>query len=421
MAYRLVSLEITDPLFPIHLTDEEEGVALFLKWQGVPAGFVLRPSDPGSTVSALEIEEWIRRAAYRDILSVQVDAALCTSQPAEDLPRISIVICTHERPDLLERCLSSIQQLQKVTTCDEEVEVIVVDNAPETSRTRQITQQFPGVQYTVEPRTGLDFARNRGLKEANGDIIAYLDDDVVVDPGWLRGLYHVYGDNPDAAAFTGLVLPLMLETKAQVLFELNGGFRRGFQRLRYKGQTLTGNPLYPVGAGIFGAGANMAFRREVLLQLGGFDEALDTGAPLPGGGDLDMFYRIIRSGHALVYEPTFLVYHEHRKSLDALRRQYWSWGLGFMAFLTKTYRTDPTQRGKVREMLKWWFKDRLKELIKSLAGDHVLPYRMIHAELWGGVQGLLGEYDRSEKRVARIRERIGNEPDLLTETSSLER
>jgi GT2 family glycosyltransferase len=147
----------------------------------------------------------------------------------------------------------------------------------------------------------------------------------------------------------------------------------------------------------------MTFRREVLLELGGFDEALDTGAPLPGGGDLDIFYRVIRAGYPLVYEPRLLVFHHHRRDLDGLRRQYRSWGVGFMAFIAKSYRTDPALRLRQARMVKWWFKDQARQLWRSLRGRHVLPPRMILAELGGGVVGLCGEYRRSERRMARIR------------------
>ena len=147
----------------------------------------------------------------------------------------------------------------------------------------------------------------------------------------------------------------------------------------------------------------MTFRREVLLKLGGFDDALDPGAPLPGGGDLDMFYRIIRSGNVLVYEPQYLVYHQHRQEYEKLRRQYWTWGLGFMAFVTKSYQTDPAQRSQFRRLVQWWFKDQGKQLIKSLMGRHLLPSEMILAELWGGIVGLLGEYSRSQQRIEQIR------------------
>ena len=108
------------------------------------------------------------------------------------------------------------------------------------------------------------------------------------------------------------------------------------------------------------------FAGNVVRELGGFDDALDTGAPLPGGGDLDMFYRIIRAGHALVYEPSALVFHRHRRKMKELRRQYWSWGLGFMSFAAKSYRTDPPARRHFRRVVNGEFKRALFQLVKSL-------------------------------------------------------
>jgi hypothetical protein len=201
------------------------------------------------------------------------------------------------------------------------------------------------------------------------------------------------------------VLPAELRTEAQLIFERRGGFRRGFQKLRYAGQTLPGNPLYPTGAGIFGAGCNMVVRKEVVRRLGGFDEALDTGPPLPGGGDLDIFYRIVRADEPLVYEPRMLVFHRHRREYGALRRQYWSWGEGFMAFVAKTYRADPPQRPKLRRLVRWWFADQLGALRRSFRPRTPLTPGLVLAELAGGILGLTGTYGRSSRRVERLRRR----------------
>jgi hypothetical protein len=135
----------------------------------------------------------------------------------------------------------------------------------------------------------------------------------------------------------------------------------------------------------------MAFDRSLLLSLGGFDEALDTGAPLPGGGDLDIFYRVLRSGRAIVYEPRYAVYHEHRETLPQLRRQYWTWGLGFMAFLTKSRRSDPALKRKQSAILRWWLLDKLADLGVAAC---CLRFRELGltAEL-GGIVGMAGEYD----------------------------
>ena len=228
---------------------------------------------------------------------------------------------------------------------------------------------MPDVRYVREPKAGLDFARNRALAEAGGELVAFLDDDIVADRGWFDGLLEAARENPDAALFTGAVLPYELETEAQIIFERRGGFRRGFEKIRYQGETLPGNPLYPVVAGLFGAGANMVVRRDVVLALGGFDEALDTGAPLPGGGDLDIFYRVVRAGRALVYEPRMLVFHKHRRSLEALRRQYWTWGTGFMAYISKTYANDPSQRARIRQAIRWWVLHELRHAQAGPSGE----------------------------------------------------
>jgi hypothetical protein len=147
----------------------------------------------------------------------------------------------------------------------------------------------------------------------------------------------------------------------------------------------------------------MAFRRDVLRELGGFDNALDTGAPLPGGGDLDMFYRIIRAGGVLVYEPRYMVFHEHRHSEVDLQRQYFTWGLGLMAFVGKHLRGSVEHEDRFRALVRWWTRDQLRQLKASLRGRHPLPPRMILAEIWGGIIGILGEYRRSCERIERIR------------------
>jgi GT2 family glycosyltransferase len=245
------------------------------------------------------------------------------------------------------------------------------------------------------------------MLEANGELLAYLDDDVVVDRFWLRGLREAWSENPDAAAFTGQVLPLELETKAQVIFERRGGFRHGFEKVRYTRSKPSDDEgfLYPCRTGIFGVGCNMAFRRRILLEIGGFDEALDTGAPLAGGGDHDIFYRIIRSGYPLVYEPGFLVFHQHRCTMEQLCQQYWSWGLSVMAFASKTRRCDQPLRPCWRKLTVLWFTSHLRALIAASLGRHHLPARILFWELLGGLIGLCGEYKRSSRRIAQIRRR----------------
>ena len=319
---------------------------------------------------------------------------------------LTVAICTRDHPQELRRCLLSLLELRPDDGGEpRSFDVLVVDNAPCDDATRRLVSSLEDVQYAREPRPGLDFARNRAFRETRTDFVAYLDDDVVVDPGWLVGLEEALAEHPDAAVVTGAVLPLELVTEAQIIFERRGGFRRGFAKIRYQGQRLPGNPLYPCGAGMFGAGCNMVVRTEALEALGGFDEALDTGPPLPGGGDLDLFYRIVRAGYPLVYEPRMLVFHRHRRELRDLRRQFWTWGAGLAAFSVKSYLSDPERRGVILKLYQWWVAEQLRELRRSVRGKSVLPPSLVLAELVGGIVGLTA-YHRSVRRVAGIRRTV---------------
>ncbi|MGJ3245102.1 MAG: glycosyltransferase family 2 protein [Elainellaceae cyanobacterium] len=411
MSYAIHDLEVTQPLREIQLSPTETGIALIIRRHDRPVGFLMNAVSSGTIVTPDDLKQWIGKEVGAKLLQEQIRDELAVRPSTDELPSFTVAICTKDRPDNLSRCLQSLIALQLSHENPEQkgdrqdlprFEILVVDNAPSDQRTHNLITGLPTVRYVQEPKPGLDFARNTALHHARGELLAYLDDDVVVDRHWFDGLQDAWAENPDAGAFTGLVLPYELETEAQILFEQRGGFRRGFEKIRY-GQCLPGNPLHPCGAGIFGAGCNMTFRRDVLLKLGGFDDALDTGAPLPGGGDLDIFYRVIRAGYHLVYEPHYLVFHQHRRELYKLRRQYWTWGLGFMAFVAKSWQSDPPQRSQFRRLIRWWFNDQLKQINQRLKNRHPLPLGMILAELSGGIVGLMGEYPRSLKRIEQIR------------------
>lgn len=400
MPYTIAHLELTQPLLTVEIPANHSGIALILRYRDRPIGLLLQALPPGGRILPVELEPLTVQAVGAKLLQEQIRAEILPLPVSNGFPSLTVAICTKDRTNNVARLLRSLLPLQQSEPF--QFEILVVDNAPSDDRTKDLVTALPTVRYIREPKAGLNFARNRALQDAAGELIAFLDDDVIVDHQWLTGLKEAWFENPDAGAFTGLVLPYELETAAQILFEQRGGFRRGFEKIRY-GQTLPHNPSYPCGAGIFGAGCNMAFQRHLLLELGGFDEALDTGKPLPGGGDLDIFYRIIRAGYPLIYEPQYLIYHQHRRELSQLQHQYWTWGLGLMAFVIKSFQVDPSQRFKLLQLIAWWLKNQLWQLQQSLTGQHVLPPAMVLAEFWGGLVGVFGEYGRSQKRVAAIR------------------
>ncbi len=401
--YRLVTIDLARPLPAIALGADEAGVGLTVRLDGRPIGFVLHELPAGATLDPEGVGRLLGPEERLALIEERIRRELVAETATCPAPSVTAVVCTHDRPDLLARCLDSLVALRERGRANTPaLEILVVDNAPSDEAARDVVSQRPRIRYVREPITGLDFARNRGLAEAAGEFVAYFDDDVTVDPRWLEGFVEARTAHPDAAAVTGPVLPLELVTRAQVEFERLGGFGHRFRRMRF-GTTLAGNDAYPCGAGIFGAGCNMAFRRDAVRGIGGFDEALDTGARLPGGGDLDIFYRLVRAGHVIVSEPRCLVLHQHRRTHEQLRRQLWTWGLGFMAFVGKSYRADPTQRAKFRQLLAWWLVSKARQLAGRALGRDAPPVDLTLAELGGAAVGLCGEYGRSCRRVEQLR------------------
>ncbi|HYG28188.1 MAG TPA: glycosyltransferase [Caulobacteraceae bacterium] len=405
MGWRLAEIELSAPLQPIALNGDEEGVGLVARLEDELVGFAMIPLPAGGALSAADVHKLAEERFAHAVLNARAAKALRArwgEEPAPPAPSLTIAICTKDRAARLKRLLTSLVAARE-TSPFAATEILVVDNAPSDESTHEAVQSFGDLRYVREAKAGLDFARNTALANATGDYLAFLDDDVVVDRHYLHGLYRAWRGAPDAGGFTGLVLPYKLETEAQVCFERGGGFGRGFIRTDFHTERF-GNALHPVGAGILGAGCNMCFDRRLLNEIGGFDDALDTGAPLPGGGDLDIFYRALRSGRRMVYEPTYAVYHEHRETLEQLTRQYWTWGLGFMAFLTKARRHDPALRGRQAAMVWWWVLDRLAAIARSGLRGRKRELGFAWAEFKGGIQGAFGEYDRSIRRSAAVSE-----------------
>jgi O-antigen biosynthesis protein len=98
--------------------------------------------------------------------------------------------------------------------------------------------------------------------------------------------------------------------------------------------------LYPYSPGIFGSGANMAFRTDVVRRLGGFDPRLGSGVATRSGEDIDLLLRVILDGGAIIYEPAAVVWHRHKRDPRALRQTMYAYGVGLSAVITKTLLSD---------------------------------------------------------------------------------
>lgn len=322
-------------------------------------------------------------------------------------PGVCAAICTRDRTDQLRRALRSL-----AVRAGEPAEILVVDNAPGGPATKTLVRdEFPVVRYVMEPIPGLDFARNRALRETSREIVAFMDDDVVAGPGWAGAIQAVFRESGRIAVCTGKVEALSLETEGQRLFEANGGFARGEERIRLpadRKRRLHGMPVPLIAWSIgVGSGCSLAVRRRTILDLGGFDEALDLGHPLPGGGDLDILWRVLDAGYEVVYDPAVQARHEHRREVEASVNQILDHHRSLIAMLVKAAASPcRTDRIGVLAFLAWRLMKPGVRLLSRLAGRDPLPAWAL-VRMWGNCWRGLGSY-AAARRLAERRRNAGN-------------
>jgi cellulose synthase/poly-beta-1,6-N-acetylglucosamine synthase-like glycosyltransferase len=229
------------------------------------------------------------------------------------------------------------------------------------------------------------------LKEARGDIVAFIDEDAVPDDGWLTALLRNFED-PMVAVVTGITLPWELETPAQQWFEKTNSFGRGFERRSFEAQHMS-----ILGAGQVGAGVNMALRKSALGEIGTFDEALDGGTPTLSGGDQEFFYRVLAHGYRIVYEPGAVVRHRHRREWEELRRTLFGYGVGLYAWWARALWIE----GEWTTLfwgLRWFVQQQVGNLLRAfLHRPGHIPLDLAWAEFWGALAGPV-RYLRSRRR-----------------------
>lgn len=369
---------------------------VIVKIEGKPVDFLLRDAPNFSE----RLDYWKKTPANSD----SHVANHLQQYWQQLLASLTIVVCATGQSQNLRRCLQALLQHSiHVAGSDQQAQILVVDSAPIDEHNHKVCQEFPSVRYELEQRPGMNFARNRAIEEVRGELLAYIDQDVQVDRGWLSALLNTISENPDASAYSGQVLPVEIESDAQLQFEQDGGFRLGFKSQLFELASRHGF-LYPCDAGRIGSGVNAVFRRSILRQLWGFDEALNAGDDLPGGGASDLFYRLLRAGHSIAYDPGILVFHDHPRDMDELAVHYRDVrGKSSIAAAVKNFRTDHQNRPRLTLYLGWWFSSRSWRLLKSVAGKYPVTPGILAGELVGGLSGLFGAYGRSCRRVREIK------------------
>ncbi len=431
---RVVRVDVDGPL-PELSPFRGDGVPYVGAWVvafrgGRPVGHVEVPFE-GRVVSAVELGEVL-------VAGLGGGWSSGVAEPVVDeglLPLVSVVVpSTFERVDLLERCVESL-----VAQSYPAFEVIVVDNRPVDSVERvELRGRLCGdsrVSVVVEPCPGISAARNRGVASAAGPVVAFIDDDVEVEPGWLRAVGARFVLEPSADCVTGPVLPKELETPAQVWFERSGGhmeqryervqfvndgawrgrFLGGLRRSRFQVTARrTGAPdetflLYRSGK--IGVGASLAVRTDVLRRVGGFDSALGAGTRTMSGEDHMLFVALLHAGCQITFDPGAYVFHTHRRTLPELRHQLLGYGTGYTAMLAASARRD---RAHVAG-LAWYFAQAVRLLARKFRGrwraatrsvgdaDPAVPAALAGAEFLGLVRGPLAfvASNRDARRAGR--------------------
>jgi O-antigen biosynthesis protein len=373
----IAPLELAQPLEDIDLGSDYSQIRLALMWQGMPVGWLDLAHD-GSGIPKTQLENAIIQIPWtKPPQPIALDSDIA----------VSIVIATCDRPEALKRCLESLMAQRS----DRPVEILVVDNRPSQGTTEAIATAFQNVRYITEPRPGGSFARNAGFAASRGEIVITLDDDVVVPPNWLENLVAPFA-RPEVAVVTGNLLPLALETPSQQIFEIyDGSLGRGFQSFEAD-RAWFQNRLLAVPAWELGATAIAAFRSRAVLQdprVGWMDEMLGPGVPSGAGEDLYFFYRILKAGHRLVYEPRAWGWHEHRRTMPELRKQLFNYSKGNIGYHLTVLLRDRDLRvlPTVLIFLPIYYA---KRLMRWILGDRAYPLSLTWVEIRGILAGPWG-------------------------------
>jgi O-antigen biosynthesis protein len=320
-----------------------------------------------------------------------------TASPIAIPAAISIIIPTCDRPQDLTNCLTYLCN----QTTERTIEIIVADNRPQSGLTPPVVAQFPGVCYVAEPRAGASYARNRAIAASHHEIIVMIDDDVTIPPDWLEKLLAPFA-RPEIAAVTGNVLPIELDSPAQWMCEdLKGGLSAGWERFEVDQAWLESfdyaPPIWELGVS-----ANAAFRSSLFAdpRVGLMNEILGPGTPCGAGEELYLFYKILRAGYTLTYEPSAHVWHRHRQTMTALRKQQHHYMRSASACQLLVWQQDGDRRA-LQQMLKDMPIYLCQYVWKRLKGENKIPWSIIGSEFYGYYIGFWAYY-QSKQRVKRL-------------------
>jgi len=301
--------------------------------------------------------------------------------------RLSVVIPTRDRPQMLERCLASV-----VASIGGDDEVIVVDSASQDAAAVAAVAERAGASTLRCDDPGASTARNRGWQHAQAELVAFVDDDVWVAPDWADALVRCAHAHPDAAWIAGRIdAPEDGESAVRPVAILN----------RTEAAALDAS----TPSGRLGHSANLVVRRAALARVGGFDEVLGAGGPLRAAEDLDLIDRIVATGAGGRFEPEARAWHDQWRTRGQLIRLDWSYGIGNGARLSKLVRA-PDQRARARRefrtaMWSWGLQQAFIALRQRFETRALMDFARVGGNFVGFARGMVFANDDGHLRRRR--------------------
>ncbi|MDR0982822.1 MAG: glycosyltransferase [Culturomica sp.] len=263
---------------------------------------------------------------------------------------LSIIICTYNREKYLYNCLKSIAE-NYFPAKDYEI-VLINNNSTDNTEgeCRRFQADFPAVpfRYFVETNQGLSFARNRGITEAQGDILVYVDDDATINAEYLKTIADFFVVQPTVMAVGGPIIP-NYETAEPTWIS-------HYTRTLITGYKYNGNAIKPFSAGDFPGGGNAAYRSIVFSKTGLFNTELGRkGNSLVGAEEKDIFDKMRQMNMPIFYLPKMILYHiipPSKLKKDYFRRLTYSIGVSERLRTLAISKTKYLKR-LVVEAVKW--------------------------------------------------------------------
>lgn len=217
-----------------------------------------------------------------------------------EYPKVSVIVCAYNAERTMDSCLASLQELNYPN-----YEVIVVNDGS-SDRTLEITQRYDYVRLISQENKGLSVARNVGMTAATGEIVAYTDSDCMADPDWLTYLVAKFLSS-GVAAVGGPNLSPPEDSLVPACVAVSPGVPTHILLSDEVAEHI--------------AGCNMAFRREVLEEINGFNPIFRTA-----GDDVDICWRVQDRGYTIGFSPTAIVWHFRRNTVVAYLKQQQGYG-----------------------------------------------------------------------------------------------